>query len=449
MSLIRKRYYIWLIKAYVRRWYKTIVTSVVLGGVAFFVSAFVLSFYLLPLIQKKVQKIGYFGIYTSDKIPIEILGDVSYGLTSVDDNGKINPGAAYRWQIKNDGRQYTFFIKKGQYFHDNKELTAKSLNFNFKEAKEKIIDDYTISFTLKEAYAPFLSSVSKPILSKNFSGLGNYKIKKIELNGGFVKSITLQNKKNSSYKKIIIFYPTQEVLKSAFMLGEVDIAQNLNSHKLNMTDFASWHNTKITKKTNYGELVSIFYNNSDKNLSNKKIRQALNYALPQVFEEGERAYSPIKPTSIYFSKTPNYGISNMEIAKSLIAGDRDIKKTTFEISVLEGYDHVAKLVASQWEKIGIKVKTKNVNELPRNFQILIYPISLPADPDQYTLWHSSQINNISKYKNLRIDKLLEDGRSTTDIEKRVAIYSDFQKYLIDDVPASFLYFPYQYTLIRE
>ncbi len=74
---------------------------------------------------------------------------------------------------------------------------------------------------------------------------------------------------------------------------------------------------------------------------------------------------------------------------------------------------------------------------------------LPRDPDQYTLWHSGQKNNITKYKNLRIDKLLEDGRKTVDLDERKTIYADFQKYLIDDVPAVFLYFPTEYQIKRK
>ena len=74
---------------------------------------------------------------------------------------------------------------------------------------------------------------------------------------------------------------------------------------------------------------------------------------------------------------------------------------------------------------------------------------MPQDPDQYVLWHSDQRNNITHYKNLRIDKLLEDGRSISDIEKRKKIYADFQKYLTDDAPASFLYFPKEYNLSKN
>jgi peptide/nickel transport system substrate-binding protein len=73
---------------------------------------------------------------------------------------------------------------------------------------------------------------------------------------------------------------------------------------------------------------------------------------------------------------------------------------------------------------------------------------LPYDPDMYTIWHSGQVNNITHYKNVRIDKLLEDGRQATDENKRIQIYADVQKYLLDDAPAAFLYFPYSYTVSR-
>ena len=65
------------------------------------------------------------------------------------------------------------------------------------------------------------------------------------------------------------------------------------------------------------------------------------------------------------------------------------------------------------------------------------------------LWHSDGPDNITHYKNLRIDKLLEDGRKTVDVAKRKAIYNDFQKYLLEDAPAVFLYYPDEYTITRN
>lgn len=448
MALIRRRYYFWLVKAYFKRWKKTILTSVLLGGIAFFFFLFLANFYILPLIEKKNQRLGYFGTYTTSTVPEKVLNDVSYGLTKIDEDGKIKPGAAFRWQIKDGGKEYVFYIRKGQYFHDKKELNAKNLNINFKGVKKEIIDGFTVSFKLKEPYAPFLTSVSKPIIAGNFQGLGDYKIKKIELNGGFVKSLNLQNIKNSSFKKIIYFYPSQSALKTAYSLGEVDSASGITDLNMDKFSLKNWGNSDIKEYTDYQELITLFYNNGDSTFSNKKVRQALNYAVPAKFEEGQRAYSPISPKSVFFTKTPNYGISDIGIAKSTLSSIKDFKPE-LEISVHEDYMKAAKEIKKEWGKLGVKVKIREVNSIPRNYQILIYPMKLPQDPDQYTLWHSDQVNNIVRYKNLRIDKLLEDGRSEGDFEKRIAIYSDFQKYLIDDVPASFLYFPTKHTILRR
>lgn len=449
MAIVRRRYYFWLARAYITRLRKTIISSLVAGIIVFFILATFFNFYLLPKIQKKVQRIGYFGVYNTQNLPKEVLDDVSYGLTRVSNDTTVSPGASFTWQVKDNGKDYIFRIRKGQFFGNGRELTAKNLNLNFADVKKKILDEYTVEYILKEPYSPFLVSAAKPILDKNFSGLGEFKVSKVDLNGGFIRSLTLSDKKSPTEKKEIYFYPTSEALKTAYALGQIDKAVGVQDKKIADKNFSEWKNTDIQKNVDYATLVTVFYNNADSTLSDKKLRQALSYAIPAEFSEGERAYSPIAPISIYFSRTPNYGISNIDVSKSLLSGNTDINKKTFEISVPDEHKSVAEKVAKEWSKIGVKTKIKTVNSVPSNFQILIYPIKLPQDPDQYTLWHSAQVDNIVKYKNLRIDKLLEDGRSTSDQESRQNIYTDFQKYLIDDAPAGFLYFPYTYTISRK
>lgn len=447
MSFVRKRYYLWLLKAYYKKWKKIIFASILIGAIVFFLFTSFFHFFITPLFEKTVRRVGYFGIYIPQNLPENVTGDISFGLTSVAPNGKIIPGAAESWDIKNDGKLYIFHLKKGLVFHDGEILTSKNINLDFKNVTKKIINDNTISYEMKSSYAPFLSSVSKPLFIKNFQGLGANKVKKIEINGGFVKSIILQNKNNHGIRKTIYFYPSQNALKTAFTLGEIDTAIGLTNLSIKGSDMAIWKNIKVTKNVNYDELISLFYNNADSLLSNKKLRQALNYALPPKFSEGTRAYSPIPPVSIFFSKPPNYGISDLEIATTLLSSVKDVN-TKIEISTTEEYESLARFIATNWRALGIKTNVKIVTEIPKKFQVLLYPFKIPLDPDQYTLWHSDQISNIIKYKNLRIDKLLEDGRSINDAEKRLTIYADFQKYLTDDVPASFLYFPYAYTLDR-
>ena len=122
---------------------------------------------------------------------------------------------------------------------------------------------------------------------------------------------------------------------------------------------------------------------------------------------------------------------------------------TLTIKTLRQYKTAADAIAKTWKGLGIDTKIEEVDTLPDTYQVFLGDFSIPKDPDQYTLWHSAQQNNITRYKNLRIDKLLEDGRKTSDINERKSLYDDFQKYLMDDAPAAFLYFPMQYDVKRK
>ena len=90
---------------------------------------------------------------------------------------------------------------------------------------------------------------------------------------------------------------------------------------------------------------------------------------------------------------------------------------------------------------------------PDNFDLLLVFWNLPSNPDQYYFWHSTQIglkkSNISNYKNVKIDLLLEQGRNTIDLREREKIYQEFQKIIQDDPPALFLYYPFVYTIKRK
>lgn len=448
MASLRRRYYAWLIKAYFKKMRRTIVSSIVLGILVFFALIGLLNYYFRPLIFKTTENIGYEGTYTVQTLPKDILKEVSSGLTYVTPNGQIQPAASESWMIKED-KVYRFKIKKGIKFHNGQELTSDTINLNFKDVAKKSIDKYTIQFELKNPYAPFLTSVASPIFGKNLSGIGRFRVEDVDVNGGFVRTITLADTKDKSKKKKIYFYPTQKALKVAFMLGEVDKIYGVLSPSVDKTDLSKWKKVKVEKYTNYSSLVTIFYNNNDSILSDKKVRQALNYALPESISTGERAFGPISPLSIYYSRPPTYKISDIELSKTLLSTIKDPLKEPLVISTTDEYQKIAMDIQKDWEKIGIKSKIKVVQDLPSDFQVFLYKFQLPLDPDQYVLWHSDQLNNITHYKNLRIDKLLEDGRSTTDPEKRRKNYADFQKYLTDDVPASFYYFPVEYNMEKN
>jgi peptide/nickel transport system substrate-binding protein len=81
----------------------------------------------------------------------------------------------------------------------------------------------------------------------------------------------------------------------------------------------------------------------------------------------------------------------------------------------------------------------------RNYDVLLYELSIGADPDVYAYWHSSQIGmsgyNFSNYANKTADDALASARSRIEPELRNVKYKSFARQWLDDVPAIGLYQP--------
>lgn len=452
MLVFRKRLIYWLIKEYIRKSGRSIFFFFSVGLVFFFIFSRVLPSGLFSILPINNESTGIVGSYTLERLPSEILSQLSVGLTSVSEDGKIWPAISEKWKIEQDGKRYVFTLKKNLHFTDGSTLTSNDINYNFSRVTIKKIDRYTISFELKEQYSPFLVSVSRPVFKKGLIGTGTYRIKKITLNNDFVESLTLVSTKNSFNTKKYLFYPTAAALKTAYMLGEVSKAVGLLDTTYKNFNLAAFANTAINRQIDSSQMVVLFYNTRDSILSEREVRNALSYAQPDNFPQGKRAYTPISPFSWAYAE--QY-VSNqdLEYAQVLLSSSNAAKNSknglTFEIKTFAEYKKVAENIAKSLAKIGVKSKIAIVDSIPANYQIFIGNFFVPKDPDQYMLWHSGQENNITRYENKRIDKLLEDGRKTADINERKKIYADFQKYLLADSPASFLYFPYEYEITRK
>jgi len=452
MIVVKRRLIFWLFKAYFKKWGKVIFVYFLLGLFAFFILLFSFKYFASWIIFTKREIIGVTGTYTIDTLPDFILYDISHGLTSVGNDGIAKPDLASSWKIEDNGKTYIFTLRPSVYFTNGVRLTSREVNFSFSGVSVRKPDNHTIVYNLKDAYAPFLITAAHPVFENGFMGAGDYVVTSINLNSNFVESITIRSRKEPVITKTYQFYPTQEAVKIAFAVGEISKAWEIDSLAFQRTSFQSFPNVSIQKNTDYSQLVTLFYNTKDGNLSDKRLRESLAYALPNTFPNGERAHSPLSPRSFAYQEDSLHA-QDFDHARLLLEASgvskTSLKNLVFVIDTLSKYHSSAQLIADAWQKIGIKTKIVVVSAIPSSFQLYLGDFQVPKDPDQYTLWHSYQTNNITNYKNLRIDKLLEDGRVTIDQEKRVKIYADFQKYLLDDSPASFLYFPYVYTVTRK
>ncbi len=298
-------------------------------------------------------------------------------------------------------------------------------------------DKYTVIFRLKEAYAPFLVTVSRPIFPKGLGGLGNFTLGSVKINGGYVSSLTLTATRDKRKQITYIFYPNQEALKTSFLLGDTtkiigatDTRIGGGELRIQQTDIKNHKNVSIDRKINDRQLVTLFYNTKNEVLSDNKLRKALTYSIPDTFDQGQRNYLPYSPQSIYFNHDVGNKVQDLAHAKLLIdasfSTSSESSRRVLSLKTLTRYRPVADQLAQIWKKLGVQVKVESVDVKPDIFEMYLGDLLLPKDPDQYELWHSKSEFNITRFDSKRIDKLLEDGRSTVDSNQRKKIYDEFQ-----------------------
>lgn len=441
--MLNLRYILRLVTAFVVRFKILIFLSIIVG----IIISFGVRFLLPEIIGGSTKKIGVTGRFTTTTLPASILRQISRGLTKLDESGNVEPDLATSWETPDKGKTWIFKLNDRVLWQDGKKFTSQSINYQFSDVSIENPDPTTIIFKLQNPYSAFPVIVSRPVFKTGLLGVGDWQVKKLSLAGTYVDRISLENK--SRDRIIYRFYPSEERAVLGFELGDVDSIEDI----LNPTPIDTWKNAKIIKSLNTGEYVSIFFNTQNSFLSDKNVRQALNYAIDKENLGGLRAISPISLDSwAYNPQVKPYNFDQAK-AKNIIddykksskASVVEINLTTTPILLKQ-----AEKIANNWQAAGLKVNLQVMANIPSDYQALLAIFDIPEDPDQYSVWHSTQIaTNITHYQDPRIDKLLEDGRSNINLEERRKIYLDFQRYLVEDSPAIFLYYPTIYNVSRH
>ncbi len=425
---------------------------IILLGVVFGFLVFIAGRVILPLLGGvETERIGLSGRYTSEKLPLFVLEKISQGLTKINTKGELQEGLAKSWETPDGGKTWIFHL--GEHFwQDGKKVTSYSINYTFEDVSIEKPDEETIIFKLNSQFAPFPFVVSKPVFRKGLLGTGEYKVTSVSLAGNYVERIVMKNKAN--LKKVIKFYPNEERAKLAFKLGQVDKLIDLTDPK----PLASWKNVEVNSQVNKTRIVALFYNTMDEFLSEKLLRQALSYAIKkdELTEEKEhfvRALGPISSLSWYFNpQIKPYDFDPKRAEELLKEAEVKMGKKVEKLNLVSTPPllEVAEKIKRYWEELGISITVQVTSVMPSEYQAFLVMYDIPLDPDQYSIWHSQQhATNISRYKDPRIDKLLEDGRQEVDPDKRKKIYLDFQRFLLEDAPATFLFYPVSYTINRR
>ncbi|RXT13494.1 peptide-binding protein [Ammoniphilus sp. CFH 90114] len=432
------------------------------------------------------------------------------GLVRYDPNLNPVPDLSERWEVSADGYHWTFHLKKGVKFHDGVEVTSRDVVFSYNIPRsegytgprasdfEKIkdiqaLDPYTVHFTLKEPYAPFLSTcvyavlpshllekvaVEKlaelPFNTKEPVGTGPYRFvtwkdgQYVQLEGN-EEYFDGAPKITSLYFRII---PDQNAQLIQLQSGGIDVMG------IPPTDLAVgrlFENQGKVKLHTTPSLAYTYigYNQKHPFFQDVRVRQALTYALNRqqlvdiVLEgQGQVAHTHGTPLSWAFeNEVPRFSY-DPEKAKQLLAEagwkdhdgdgilDKDGEKFSFVLLTNQGNklrEMVSQIVQEQWARIGIEVKPRMmewsafINDYveTKKFDAVILAWSIGVDPDPTSIWHSKEIDkglNFISYRNEIVDQLLEENTRQVDKGKRKEVLQEFQKIIAEEQPYTFLYY---------
>ncbi|MBI2337749.1 ABC transporter substrate-binding protein [Candidatus Daviesbacteria bacterium] len=443
MNLKSLRLYLLIILEYLKR-KKWLIIGGILGIIV--IVAIQLKFNLLN--SEEVLRVGLIGTYQEHDLPEELTKLISAPLVEASSDGRIKPKLVKGWEVNNDATQFKFKLKDDIKWSDNSPVKSTDLEFGIPNVSVSYPDDKTIQFNLKESYSPLPSLLTKPTFKKGtLFGVGPYRVAKVEKSRIFITKIILQPDNPELPQVHIRFYPSEKVALTGFNLGEVQLLLGFSNPKLiNANPLID-----IKQTIDYSKIVTIFFQTEDPLLKNRSLRQALSYQTSEVGGE-QVANNPYPPNYWVYDAFAKKYLSNpeeaqaaLERAKSQLSDDQ--LHSEIVLTAIPNLEEVGKAVVESWKKLGFDAKLRVESGIPQNFQALLITQSIPIDPDQYFLWHATQAKtNLTKYNSKRVDKDLEDGRKIITEDERKAKYFDFQKILLEDAPAAFLYFP-KYNIV--
>jgi len=452
----------------------------------------------------------------SNPVDQDLVALIFTGLTRSDEKGEIVPDLAERWEVTQGGTVYTFYLRQDVVWHDGAPFTAADVVFTINAMQHpdyqgpsfladmwrsvvvEQVDAYTVRFTLREPFAPFLDYTTIGILPAHILGsvpvkaLGESKFNASPIGTGPFKvaEVSAQRLLLVAFPDFyrprpylerleFIFYPNEPSVFEARKRGEVmGIARVLPEYLKAVREDDSL--TLYTAPLSGYNLV--FLNLSRAIFQDRTVRQAMMWALNRqklvddiLNGQGIVIHSPIMPSSWAYAPGVQQYRYDPRKARDLLEeagwfddnrdGVRERGSLKLEFTLATNDDDPVRVrliqeISAQLAAVGIRATPEAVGweelvgqrlRLRRYDAVLGGWQNLPPDPDPYPYWHSSQANenglNFANYISEEADLLLQDARATTDKAQRADSYRRFQELFASDVPSILLYQPvYNYAV---
>lgn len=410
---------------------------------------------------------------------------------------EVEPMAAESWSASDDGKIWTFKIRPNIKFADGGALDAEAVKYSFDrmmaikmgpagnfDCLESVsaLDPLTVNFTLKHAFAPFLQ-----LLATNGASIVNPKAAKREKDGDMAKAWLGQNMDGSgpyvmkewlrgerltlearpdywgpkpAFKRVILRTMREASdRRLALEKGDIDITESMLIDQLPELE----KNPDIFVGRYDGQFVEYVYlNNAKKPLDDKRVRQALSYAvdyqgiIDHVLQgQGEQMRGPI-PRGMWGHNPEAFQYSrNVEKAKAILKAAGYEKGLTLTLIYSERratWEQIATLMQANFADIGVTLKLEMMANPALRDRVANkdYDLCLGAwspdfgDPYMFAnLWFDSAFagmpGNRSFYSDPEVDEKLRLAAESTQADERLKLYNEVQNRVIEDAAYIYLY----------
>ena len=415
-----------------------------------------------------------------------------------DENWDPQPYLAKSWEVSEDGLSVTLNLVDNATFHDGKPVTSEDVAFSITTIKEnhpfksmfapveaiETPDPLTAIIKLGQPHPALLLAMSPalaPILPKHVYGDGQ-DIKSHPANAApvgsgpfmleeFTAGEAIVLKKNPNFfiegrpkldEIIIRIIKDPSALLIAMENGEADIypfmagAQEIN--RLGKVD-----GLEVTAEgyAAVGPINWLAFNTESPKLSDVRVRQAIGYAVDRDFitKALHRGVStpqrgPIIESSPFFDDTIEAYDVDLDKANALMAEAGFGEGMELTIDYIPGpkeqQQSIAEYMKSQLKKIGIDVTVRAAPDFPtwagrvagQDFELSMDVVFNWGDPviGVHRTYLSGNIvkgviwSNTQSYANPKVDELLNAAAVELDLDKRKALYAEFQQVVAQDLP---------------
>jgi len=427
-------------------------------------------------------------------LTFEILYNVYEALIEVSTDGELVPCLASDWNISEDGKEYTFSLKKNVYFHSGKKMDSNDVKYSFERILNpntgypkasnyseinfiEAIDEHTVKFHLNNAYKPFLALISKiyviPVdkseeIGENPDGTGPFHMDEWARDR-YIKLSRFDNYHqeglpyiDSAYFKVI---PDINSRVLALKTGDIDVFPRMDPSFLDNIS-SSNQLTIIKAPMNLVQVMAI--NNDNEILKNLKVRQAVNHAIDrEILIEfvsnglGREISEHIPRSSAYYIDLSDKYSYDPDKAVKLLkeAGYPD----GFEITIALPQPYVfhqrtGEVIAQMLSEVGIKANLqiyewgKWISDVyyARKYDMTIIGHEGEADP--YLLLERFRSDSSRNYMNVKIpeiDKLLSEYVTETDYDSGKEIIHEISRVMVDNAVAAWTMEPEDIVAINK